>query len=201
MLQSPLVDVETTVPNPPASPWVSIWFSPRRTIRRVLDSEAPPAWWPVIALAVVGQMIGALSFDPTGGVNVSASFMPVVLGAVQIVFGVLIGPFLLAFTGSWFGGEADPSEIRQAVAWGYVPIAIAGLGWIPVVLIYGGELAKPDPQIPLPVAIVGLAVVIGALWSVVTQVIALSEVQRFSIARAIASMLILLIPLLLLRLF
>lgn len=43
-----------------------------------------------------------------------------------------------------------------------------------------------------------LAVMVGAMWSVVTQILALAEVQRFSGWRAIASMVILLVPMLVL---
>jgi hypothetical protein len=100
------------------SPWLTTWFSPRRTIRRIIEAEAPPSWWPVIALAVLGQVIALTEFNPDHSVNVSNSAMPVALGALQTIFSVLVGPFLLAFAGGWLGGEADPGEIRQAIAWG-----------------------------------------------------------------------------------
>ena len=176
------------------SPWLTTWFSPRRTIRRIVEAEAPPSWWPVIALALLGQVFGLMQFDPDETVNVSQSAMPVVLGALQTVFGVLVGPFLLAFVGGWLGGEADPGEIRQAIAWGYLPFAVAGLCWIPLALAYRGTLSQPEPEIPLALVPLVLAAMVGVSWSIVTQVIMLAEVQRFSIFRAIASMVVLLIP-------
>jgi hypothetical protein len=200
MLQSPLVNEETAAASPHPSPWVSIWFSPRRTIRRIVDSDAPPNWWPVIGLVLLVNIFAVLEFDPPGAVNLSRSFMPVAIGAAQTIFAVLVGPFLLAFVGSWLGGEADPSEIRQAIAWGYAPVAVAGLCYIPIPLIYGRTLTEVDTEIPLLVVILTMVFAVGAFWSVVTQVITLAEVQRFSIVRAIASMLILVIPTLLLGL-
>lgn len=65
------------------------------------------------------------------------------------MFGVLVGPFLLAFAGEWFGGEADPGDIRQAIAWGYAPFAVAGLCWIPLALWYKGRISAPGTEIPL----------------------------------------------------
>lgn len=135
-----------------------------------------------------------MQFDPDETVNVSQSAMPVVLGALQTVFGVLVGPFLLAFVGGWLGGEADPGEIRQAIAWGYLPFAVAGLCWIPLALAYRGTLSQPEPEVPLALVPLVLAAMVGVSWSIVTQVIMLAEVQRFSIFRAIASMVVLLIP-------
>src|SRR5215203_1526674 len=107
------------------SPWRTLWFSPRLTMRRIADNEIASTWWPVIALASLGQAAAMLAFDPDGSLSINRSFMPVTIGLAQTIFGVLVGPFLLAFVGSWFGGEADPSEIRHAVAWGYAPLAAA----------------------------------------------------------------------------
>jgi hypothetical protein len=193
------MNVETVAAAPPhPSPWVSIWFSPRRTIRGIVDSEAAPAWWPVVALTILGTAVFDLQFDSAGALNPSASFMPVVIGAAQIVFGVLVGPFLLAFVGSWFGGEGDPSDIRQGLAWGYLPQAAASLCWIPIAVTSGNALAGDAADVPWLVVIASLIVSAGALWSLVTQVITLAEAQRFSILRAVASLVILLIPVMLL---
>jgi len=107
------------------SPWLTTWFSPRRTIRRIVDAEAPPGWWPVIALALLGQVFALMQFD---------------------------------------------------------------------------TYSQPETEMPLALVPLMLAALVGVFWSIVTQVIMLAEVQRFSILRAIASMVILLIPALLLGL-
>ena len=165
-----------------------------------MDAEVRPAWWPVTALAIIGQAVAALVFEPDGTLSMSGSFMPVTIGMAQTVFGVFIGPFLLAFVGGWLGGDADPSDIRQAIAWGFAPFAVGGLCWIPVELLYRGRVSAPETEISLLMLPLMLAVNVGAYWSVVTQVIMLAEVQKFSIWRAIASMGILFVPLLLLGL-
>ena len=152
----------------------------------------------MVALSALGQAVAALAFDPDGSLSLSNSFMPVTIGIAQAIFGVLVGPFLLAFVGGWLGGDADPADIRQAVVWGNVPFAVAAVGWIPLALWFKGSLSNPDAEIPLAVVPVMLALGIAAVWSVVTQIVALAEVQRFSVWRAIASVLILMIPMLLL---
>ena len=195
MLQfAPPVDADATPPAPPPNPWRTIWFSPRRTIRRIVDADVRPSWWPVIALALVGQAFAALEFDASGGVALDRSAMPMAIGVLQTIFGVLVGPFLLAFVGGWLGGEADPSEIRQSVAWGYVPLAVTGVCWIPVAFSVGGNGAEGNAEVPTVLVPLMVAIMVGVAWSVVLQVITLAEVQRFSILRAIASILSLLIP-------
>lgn len=194
------MSVEAGTLAPAASPWLTIWFQPRRTMRHIVDAEAPPRWWPVVALAVLVQSASLLQFDFDGGVNVGASVMPVAIGALQLVFGVLIGPFLLAFIGGWFGGEADPGEIRHAVAWSYMPYSVATLAALPVAFAYSGSLADPASEVPLALLPLLLLPLAGACWSLVTQVVTLAEVQRFSVLRALASLLVLAIPAVLLRL-
>lgn len=196
MLQSTPVDAVTTAAPPPLSPWLSIWFSPRRTIRRIVDSEERPNWWPVIALVVFGQLFVDARFDSAGALNLSGSLTPVIVGALQTVLSVSVGPFVLAFVGSWLGGEADPRDIRQAVAWSYVPFAVGGLVAIP--LVFTND-ASPVAVL-LAAGSLGIAAMLCAFWTIVTLVITTAELQRFSIPRSIASNVIPLAPILLLLL-
>jgi hypothetical protein len=170
-------------------------------MRAVLAAEPRPSWSAVIALAALHQVLASLKIDPVDGAfSANLSAMPAILGALQIVFGVLVGPFLLAFVGSWLGGEADADDIRHAVAWSYVPHAIFGLLWIPILIAFGGPPtgAAPAGAAQWIAALLSLVVFSGAVWTVVLEVIMLAEVQRFAIWRAILSMVILLIPLILL---
>jgi len=194
------VDVEVGS-NPRPNPWKTVWFSPRLTIQRVIAAEPRPSWTGVIALAALHQVFAALRVDPVDGTfSSSRSVMPAILGALQIVFGVLVGPFLLAFVGSWLGGDADADDIRHAVAWSYVPLAIFGLLWIPLLIAFGGPPAGATPQGAAQWLGVLLALVIfaGGIWTLVLEVIMLAEVQHFAVWRAVISIGILLIPLLLL---
>lgn len=198
MLQSRPVDA--VVSPPAANPWLSIWLSPRQTIRHEVDAEAEHRsdWRPVVALAMVVQGIASLQ-TAEGAISVSMSVMPVILGMLQVLGGVLIGPFLLAFVGGWLGGDADPSDIRPAVAWSYVPYVVGAVVWAPLMFLYPTPPDGTEATVPLGLAALAfLALMASGLWSFVTQVITLAEVQRFSVLRALASLLILAVPLLIL---
>jgi hypothetical protein len=175
-----------------------MWFSPRQTIRRIVDAEVRPAIGMVIALAALHQAFHALPPDPADGTSyVALATMPVVVSILQLVYSVLVGPFLIAFVSGWLGGEADASDIRQAVAWSYVPSAVGALAWPPIFLLSGIPDAAPQTAAEwaaLPFALAGL---VTLLWTLVLEVITLAEVQRFSILRAIACLVILLLPALL----
>lgn len=189
--------METTVEQTPPSPWRTVWLAPRATIRRIVDAETPPNWWPVVALASFVNAIVSLGFDQDGAISASRSFVPVSLAILQTVGPVLIAPFIYAFVGERLGGNADASEIRQALAWSLVPFAVIGLCWIPLVVFYG-NVADPTVEVPGPAALLLLLGFAGVVWGFVVQVIMLAEVQRFSIARAIANIAIIMVPLLLL---
>ena len=167
-------------------------------MRRVLAAEPRPSWIGVVALAALHHIFASLQVDPTTGTfSASRTAMPAILGVAQIVFGILIGPFLLAFVGTWLGGEADPDDIRHAVAWSAVPHAIFGLLWIPILIAFGGPPADSPPvgAGQLIASLLGVVILAGIVWALVLEAIMIAEVQRFAIWRAIASIVILLIPL------
>ena len=212
MLQSPAMTLEAGVA---LNPWRTIWFSPRRTIRSIVSAEARPSWVPVIALMAVVTAFTSVQLEPdTGSVSVSRSFVPVAVGVLQLVFGVLVGPFLLAIVGGWLGGDADPGDIRQGVAWSYVPAVTGGLIWLVVMLSLFGVSALDTEALEqamdglvqtdsLPlwqaalVGVVSLLIVVGVAWTFVLHIAMLAELQRFNIWRALACVLILLVPFLL----
>ena len=185
--------------GPTPNPWRTIWLSPRITIRRLLEADVRPGWVPVVALTALASAFAATQVDPDSGTfSFARSMMPVILGIAQVIFGVVIGPFLLAFVGGWLGGEADPADIREAVAWSYVPVAVATVAWLPLLLAYGSRAFTADlsPATPAQWAALPALLVLFAtnLWSLVLLVATLAEVQRFSIAKAIACLIILSIP-------
>jgi hypothetical protein len=205
------VETEPEQLAPTPRPWRTIWFSPRRTIRAVVDSEVRPSWVPVVALAVLHQVLASIlgAMGPDGTISSTRVTMPAIIAGLEVIFGVIVGPFYLAFTGRWFGGDADPGEIRQSMAWSYVPVAVATIlqvmmfalsTFLPRESIAAGEVTASEIGAAL-ILVGSIAVYVVVLaWAVVLQVVTLAEVQRFSIRRAIGNLLILFIPLLLLTL-
>lgn len=192
-----------------ARPWRTIWFSPRRTMRELLAAEVRPGWTLVVGLAALHGALATLGgLAAKGELSFNIAAMPTIIGVLQVVFGVLVGPFLLAFSGGWFGGEADPEEIRQSLAWSYAPFAVTAVCWIPVMLAGGGAVATapidaPSAAVALKALLflaVTLVYVAALLWTFVLQVITLAEVQHFSVARSLGSIVVWMVPLLLLSL-
>jgi Yip1-like protein len=174
-----------------------MWFAPRVTVRRLIETEERPSWVPVVALAGINQGFVWLQnhsqFAFRGGVETAAGFA-LFFGAVTLVYSVLVGPFLLAFVGGWLGGDGDPVDIRQAVAWSLVPQAVAAPLWIPLLAAYGRNAFNPQ-GLPLMALALVFLIAIAAFWTLPLQVAGLAEALRFSIWRALLSIFILSLPL------
>jgi hypothetical protein len=190
-----------------ARPWRTIWFSPRRTMRELLASDVRPSWTLVVSLASLHGALATLGgLAVKGELSFSMAAVPTIVGVLQVIFGVLVGPFLLAFSGGWFGGQADPEEIRQSLAWSYAPVAVTAVCWIPVLFAGGGAVAPVEVDAPsasmvltaLLILAVTLVYVAALSWTFVLQVITLAEVQHFSVFRSLGSIAVWSMPLLLL---
>lgn len=179
-----------------------MWFAPRATTRRILESEAKPSWTAVVSLATFSSALAGVQLDETGAFSASRSMMPVLIGALQTVFGVVVGPFLMAIVGGWFGGEADPSDLRHAVAWSYIPVAASSVLWIPIwLLMIGAGVAANDGENLIGPALVSMAlitVVLSFLWAVALFIGALAAAQNFSLFKATLYVLVMSLPVLIL---
>jgi hypothetical protein len=197
-----VVDVAPGIPTP----WRSMWLSPRRAMRAVLASEARPGITLVVALAALHAALATLGgLEAKGELSFNMAVMPVMFGVLRMVFGVLIGPFVLAISGGWFGGQAAPDEIRQSVAWSYAPFAVTAVCWIPMLLAPGGPVVSDAPtavSLLKALLLVGASLVyFGALlWVMILQVVTLAEVEHFSTSRAFGSIIVWVIPVVLLSL-
>jgi len=178
-------------------PWRTIWTSPRQTMRQLIASEARPSWSLVVGLAALHGALATMGgLAANGQLSLGLAVMPTLIGVMQVLFGVLIGPFLLAFSSGWFGGQAQPDDIRQSLAWSYAPYAVTALVWIPLLIPFGDPITPEAIDNPSASTILRGLLLLGAsliyfvalAWTTVLQVITLAEVQQFSCALSPASL-------------
>jgi signal peptidase I len=178
-------------PNVPdastSSPWLSVWFHPRRVVERILAGHYG---WPVLLLAALGMisefatqlifLFGMPSALPGWRIIV----VVILIGAAAGIVGLYLTGCLLKWTGALLGGRASMAMIRAAVAWGGAPFAVG----VPVclfvffVLALSGLTKAPSFAIALNVilAVLGLWALVLALWMY-------GRVQGFGFWRTIAS--------------
>ncbi len=200
--------MQPELPNKLTSPWLTMWYSPRKTIRQIVETDPQKQILFLSALLGISWALNQLSSRNAGD---KLSFISVLIAAV--IGGSIIGIILVYlmgalfhWTGKKFGGKAPVEHLRAAYAWSWIPNIWMLLIWLPVLLILGTDMfTSATPKIEatpiLALILLGFtfANVVTGLLSFVFIISCISEVQQFSNWRAfgslMASVLILLVPL------
>lgn len=183
-------------------PLLKIWLSPRETIRYILSTKPN---YLVYILAVLWGIVFIL--DRASSKNMGDQHELVAIFGGAIIVGAFLGVFRLYFAafitklaGSWIGGKATLKDMLAVVAWAEVPM-IASLGLIVLQTIlfgreyFSSEIIHINSDVVLQsifVVLLALEVLLG-IWTTILYVILISEVQQFSITKAIANLLLTLI--------
>ncbi len=162
-----------------ASPFVTLWLSPRRTIERIVATRPRHL---VILLAVLGAIAGfygqfvGLSGNPPP--DTMWFWLALVAGSgVYAIVWLYLDGAILSWIGLVLGGHASAEELRAALAWSSVPVIA---GFIPL-LVAGTMMNAGAARIAAPL-IIGI---FGA-WSLVVFLLMLGRLQDFGFWRTIA---------------
>lgn len=176
-----------------------IWTSPRKVFR-FIDTYRYSRH--VTLLLVLGGIVRG--FDRASQRNMGDTHSIEAIIGISVFGGALFGwisyyiyAALLSFSGKWLKGKGSTKSLVRMLAYASVP-AIAGLILlIPQIAVYGNEVFKADGD-TYSGGIVSNILFYGSLvgqialwlWSLVLIVIGLSEVQKFSIGKAILNLLL-----------
>jgi hypothetical protein len=123
------------------------------------------------------------------------------LGGLAVLF---VGSLLIAWTGSWLGGNATSAQIRTAMAWSDVPLA-AFLGLTLVLIAATGPLPFHELVViadqsfghAVGTMLVGFAAVALGVWAFVLLLHGVGEAHGFSAWRALGNVALALVLLML----
>lgn len=181
------------------SPWLAIWFQPRRAMRYVLDRLEDRELYTlgIAMLAGIGQGLSSVSQNaevlaPLGLQIVDILLIGVIAGPVLNIINVYLVGLLYWYVGMMVGGEGTYGEVRAAIAWASLPQILTLLVWVPVMLIFGsgiftGQYTGADTMSTAALAMVaclGLVVIGMSIWSFILLLKCLGEAHRFSAWRA-----------------
>lgn len=181
------------------NPWGRIWGSPRRTIRRIVDIDPSRrfVWLSLIygfpMLMQISQSLSLALYFSWPVILITALIFATFIG----MLGITITAGLLTWVGKWIGGVGSFSAVRAAVAWSNVPTLVTGLIWITWILLFKGRLfydgflqsgfAGYEQGIVLALATLQFAM---SVYSFVLLLITLSEVQGFSVWKALLNVIL-----------
>jgi hypothetical protein len=184
---------------PEKSPWLTIWIQPRATIRQIVAHNPKRSLWLLAAIYGFSSLLNSFQ-----SVSLGSSLGVIPLFLIALIFSPIWGyivfavwSWVISWTGRWLKGQADFQMVRAAYAWSCVPLAVNGLLWIAMILIFGLPLfihfpegyQLTDGQASLLFLIL-IGKVVLAIWSLVIYLNALAEVQQFSVLRAIGNVII-----------
>ena len=160
------------------SPWITVWFSPRQTIERLVATRPTYFVWPLAILGTIAGTYNQIS------VIYSASFLSDWQLAISLLlFGAVVGIawlYLYGSTLSWIGrrlgGQASALHLRAAFAWSALP-TIIGFALILIIDAVTGRGSTLD-SVPLLVAA-------SSFWSVAIFLLMLGRVERFGFWRTV----------------
>jgi hypothetical protein len=176
------------------SPLVTIWESPRATIRRIVDAN-PRRRVNLLffaAGAVGGIDVVAGRLDVLGLPLAAAPVACVALGLLYVPVGHL-NALYRRWVGGLLGGHATRVEVAAASAWATVPLVVGhGAIWAAQLALFGSEaLAAERPTVDAAPQLLRTSLALGSglftLWSIVISIVGFAEVNRFSVARSIAT--------------
>src|SRR5579871_3373092 len=164
------------------APWLTVWFSPRRTIACVADRPSSLIW-PLAVLgtiAVVYQQI-AVVIGTIDRLTFRYALVLALLGVGGIVW-LYLSAVVLCWIGRWFGGKANARQIRVAFAWSMLP-AIAGgaVVWLVGVAMGRSEIAS---------AAIEICTAVFSVWALIVFLAMLGQVEHFGWWRTIATYLV-----------
>ncbi|MCF6139156.1 Yip1 family protein [Pseudalkalibacillus berkeleyi] len=189
---------------------LTIWTSPRKTIRTILDSGDDK--YTLILVSIAGIM-NALNRASGSNMGEDMSIWAIILlalffGPLSGIISLYIGTLLISWTGKWIGGVGDHSEIKVAYAWSNVPAIISVILWIPQLIFFGDDMftanmEKVESNLGFTILFFAISAIEAVLlvWGIIILIKSIAEAQQFSSWRAIGnlllSVLIVVVPILL----
>ncbi|MDZ7315047.1 MAG: YIP1 family protein [candidate division KSB1 bacterium] len=188
------------------NPWASIWLNPRGTIRQIVDTDPRRS---LLLLAAGGGVAQACNFAVNMALGSALELDEIIL--FILAFGPLAGflslwlwTLALTFVTRWFGGLADRSAVRAAVAWSWAPTVYLLPLWGVRYILFRDELfkdARPFVEshglLSALYSFFGGVDLLLSFLTVFILVQTIAEVSRFSVWRSMGAILFVLLLLLL----
>ncbi len=172
------------------NPWFTMLTKPRQTIQQIVD-EDPNRY--VLLLGLLGGGAGGVTQLPEIPNPQTIQLYTLLLLPLMGVISIFIYAFVLRITGKWLGGQASPYELRAVVAWSYVLFIWSVLLLIPQIALFGSRVLLdgfPKEDQSFWVGVFYAIDYLLLIWYGIIVLRALSQVQQFSVWRAILNTLL-----------
>ena len=158
------------------SPWLAVWFSPRRTVERLVATRPTYFVWPLAILGTIASIYSQISVIDSAGylLNWQLALSLLLFGALAGIVWLYLAGFMLSSIGRLFGGQASPLQMRTVFAWSTLPTILGFL----IILAIGATAGRGGALDSVP-----LLVFAASVWSFVVFLLMIGRVQRFGFWR------------------
>jgi hypothetical protein len=184
-----------------------IWTEPRLVMKYVNDNSYDKF---VVILLIIGGISNTFDRIVSSDLFINQPFIVLIgIGLVLAGLSGWLGNYIYAaivtWTGKAFNGKAHSSDIFRVSAYSMIPSLFSLLIVFLQLFVFGADVFRDDFDTDFLNTVemsiyLGLALftVVFAIWSLVIFVVGLSEVQKFSVGKAIGnlflSLLVIIIP-------
>jgi signal peptidase I len=165
-----------------ASPFATIWLSPRQTIERIVATR--PTYL-VLPLAMLGVVAGFYTQLAGAGLAGSLDDWRLALGFIVggAVFGLVwlfASALILSWIGRLLGGAATARQLRAVVAWSMVPAIAGAVVTLAMLALKAAGISSPVIDNGLP----WLGIAFG-VWATIVFMLMLGRVEHFGFWRTV----------------
>ena len=179
--------------------FTKIWTEPRRIFKFINDTQYEKYLYILMIFAGIVRAFDRASSKDMGDHSslFSIVFGSIILGGMLGWISYYIYAALLSWTGKWLNGAGNTSSIYRMMAYAMIPSIMALVFVFLQIAVYGQDYFKSNTDF-LESNIIGSIVfwisfsmeILLSLASLVLMVIGLSEVQKFSIGKAIVNLIL-----------
>jgi hypothetical protein len=180
------------LPTDPIRPLHDVWLRPRRVFRELAMRPVGAADYLLSAAQGIAGWL-ALSRAQNAGATSSVAEIfgkALVIGSIAGVASLFLMGTIYTRLGSRAGRTAPRNQVFHVLAYGGVPLAASLIVWLFTALLTGEATFEQTPHpdvegfVALLLRVQFIAYVLLTIWSVVIQVMGLSEIQGLATPKA-----------------
>jgi Yip1 domain len=180
------------LPEEPIHPLKDVWLRPRRVFRQLASRPIGIVDYLLAAAQGVGNV---LAFYRTAGAGTHSNSeqmlgIPFLYGAVSGVAGLFVLAVIYVRLGARTGGKATTNQVVHVLAYGGIPMVASLAMWVLMALLAGESTFVATPHaddegfVALLLYLQFSVHLLLLVWSVVLQVMGLSEIQGLAVRKA-----------------
>ena len=180
------------LPTDPIRPLKDVWLRPRRVFRELAARPLGIADYLLAAAQGVGNLLALCRHVGAGAHSSVEAILAIsfAYGAVSGVVSVYLMAVIYGRLGLRAGGKSTTTQVIHVLAYGGVPMAASLAIWVLTALLAGEATFVETPRADLEAFLALLlhlqftSYVLLFIWSIVLQVMGLSEIQGLTMRKA-----------------